>query len=236
MPLSNRSPGKTTNKKQPKTDPAPFVSQPSESRRNTAHTQPTTTALTTRAVAPLLSLDGIEHGLNFPSFDSNAFFASDLFTVSSALPRTTKAEADAMVQAIEEQRQSLRVAQSNIELNRDVVKTGTLQQKLWGQVIDYATVGMVNRTKAIGYTTAGVNQATALVKLEQAQEQFDQEETVLLGMRSITPLIGEEWKQRKALKLSKIEDLKLAVMQASSKVANQIEAMGSDFQHDLQNL
>jgi len=236
MPLSNKSPERTTSKKQPKTDTAPSVAQPKESRRNTAQTQATTTALMARAVAPLLSLDGIEHGLNFPSFDPNTFFASDLFTVSSALPRTTKAEADAMVQAIEEQRQSLRIAQSNIELNRDVVKTGTLQQKLWGQVIDFATVGMSNRTKAIGYTTAGVDQATALIKLDQAQERFDQEETVLLGMRNITPLIGEEWKQRQALKRSKIEDLKLAVMQASSKVANQIEAMGSDFQQDLQNL
>jgi hypothetical protein len=174
--------------------------------------------------------------LNFPHFDPNSYFAQDLFSVSSSLPRTTKTEADRAVQAIEEQRQTLRVAQSNIELNRDVVKTGALQQKLWGQVIDHSTIAMTNRTKAIQYRTEGVNQATALAKLDQAQERFNQEESILAGMRGITPLISEEWKQRKELKLSKINDLRLAVLKASAQVDAQMQALSGDFQQDLQSL
>jgi hypothetical protein len=68
-----------------------------------------------------------------------------------------------------------------------------------------------------------VNQEVAYMKLSQVQEKLTQEGVVLNGMKELTPLIVEEWVQRKALKVSKIADLKGAVHLANSKLDAQLQ-------------
>lgn len=240
MPLNNKSPGKTTNRKQ-KTDSAPgsipeIQPQSNSSTNHSGTTSKGITSIANRTAAPLMDLSGVAHGLNFPSFEPNSYFATDLFTDSSPLPRTTKAAADAMVQSIEEKRQTLRVAMANLGLNQDVVKTGTEYRKLQGLAIDYAKVGMANGTKYMQYMTAGVDQMVAHVKHDQAVERLNQEEHVLSGMRGVTPLIPVEWTAKRELKLSKIQDLKTMVLGANVKMTEQIGTLGASFESDLQSL
>lgn len=173
------------------------------------------------------NLGEVEHGLNYPEFDPNAHFATDLFTDSSPLPRTSKADADEACASIEEKRQTLRIAQSNIALNQDAVTTGVAFQKLVGTVIDYGTAKVNNHTKFIGYQTARTNLETAQVKWSQAQERLYQEQAILDGMVELTPLIREEWEQKKALKQSRIADLKQSVFEASAKLDADVRQLAS---------
>lgn len=172
----------------------------------------------TSSLPAAFDLGAVEHGLNYPEFDPNAHFANDLFTDSSPLPRTSKADADAACTSIEEKRQTLRVAQGNIALNQDVVNTGVAFQKFVGTVIDYSTAKVNNHSKFIHYQTARTNLETAQVKWGQAQERLYQEQAILDGMVEMTPLIREEWEQKKALKHSRIADLKQSVFEASAKL------------------
>jgi len=172
----------------------------------------------TSSLPAAFDLGVVEHGLNYPEFDPNAHFANDLFTDSSPLPRTSKVDADAACSSIEEKRQTLRVAQSNIALNQDAVNTGVAFQKFIGTVIDYGTAKVNNHSKFINYQTARTNLETAQVKWGQAQERLYQEQAILDGMVEMTPLIREEWEQKKALKHSRIADLKQSVFEASAKL------------------
>lgn len=169
----------------------------------------------------------VDHGLSFPEFDPNNYFAADLFRDSSPLPRTSKAEADQMCLAIEEKKQSLRVAQANISLNQEVVNTGIGFQKFLGSVIDYGTARVNNQAKFVNYQIAGVNLNIAETKLQQANERLTQEQIVLEGMVDLTPLIREEWEQRKALRQSRIEDLRQSVFLANSKLDAEIRQLAS---------
>jgi hypothetical protein len=148
MPLKPVAPTKTSKRKLPKTEPAP--TPPTATQTHQPQLQTTNTraiAPSSRQVMPLYSTAQVAHNLNLPEFNPDHYFAKNLFTVSSPLPRTTKSEADRMVQEIEEQRQTVRVVQANLGLNRDIVKAGSEQQKLVGDVIDYGTIGMRNQTK-----------------------------------------------------------------------------------------
>ena len=53
------------------------------------------------------------------AFDPAQYTATNLFSDSSTLPRTTKAEADKAVQSISEKRETLRLIGSNLQLNTD---------------------------------------------------------------------------------------------------------------------
>ncbi|MBW4489945.1 MAG: hypothetical protein KME12_19355 [Trichocoleus desertorum ATA4-8-CV12] len=164
------------------------------------------------------NLGEVDHGLNFPEFNPNDHFASDLFSDSSPLPRTSKAEADVACASIEEKRQTLRVAQANIALNQDAAGTGVAFQKFVGTVIDYGTTKVNNHSKFINYQTARTNLDMAQTKWNQAQERLIQEQAVLDGIVEMTPLIREEWEQKKALKASRIADLKQSVFEANAKL------------------
>lgn len=238
MPLNPKSPAKTSSRKTtPKTEPAPVSIPETQRPSNTpSPTMPTVKSISDRTATPLMDLSGVSHGLTFPAFEPNQFFATNLFTDSSPLPRTTKAEADRMVQSIEEKRQSLRVAMANLGLNQDVVKTGTEYRKLQGLAVDYAKVGMNNGTKYVQYMAAGVDQMVAHVKHDQAVERLNQEEHVLGGMKGITPLIPVEWSAKRELKLSRIQDLKTMVLGANVKMTEQIGTLGANFEADLQSL
>lgn len=179
------------------------------------------------SVSANFSMGEVEHGLSYPEFDPNAHFANDLFTDSSPLQRTSKVDADAACASIEEKRQTLRIAQANIALNQDVAITGVAFQKFLGSVIDYGTAKVNNHSKFIGYRTAQTNLQTAQVKLGQAQERLIQEQVILDGMVEMTPLIREEWEQKKALKASRIQDLKQSVFEANAKLDGEIRQLAS---------
>lgn len=172
-------------------------------------------------------LKDVDHGLKFPEFDPNHHFASDLFTDSSSLQRTTKAAADAAVESIEEKRQTLRIANVNISLNTDVVKTGVNFQKFLGSVIDFGTAKVANQIKFTDYQTAGLNLQIAQTKQAQVGEKLSQENVVMSGLTELTPLISQEWEQRKALKQSRIEGLKQAVLQANQTINDEIRKVAA---------
>jgi predicted nucleic acid-binding Zn-ribbon protein len=127
----------------------------------------------------------------------------------------------------------VRIVKANIGLNSDLVGVGNDFQKFIGNVIDYSITKVNNQTKYTNFQTAGVNQQVAGVKLSQALEKLTQEEIVLGGLTELTPLITEEWQQRKELKKSKIEDLKNAVYQANSKLDAQIQRIADTVSGDL---
>ena len=160
----------------------------------------------------------VEHGLSYPEFNANDWFAQDLTTDSSSLEGTDVVDADAAVASIERKRQTLRVVQSNIALNTDLVKTATAQEKFVGNVIDYATARVGNHAKFINYQTAGINVNIAQTKYQQANERLNQEAIALNGMAQLTPLIREEWEEKKALKQSRIAALKQSAMAASANL------------------
>jgi hypothetical protein len=171
-----------------------------------------------------------------PSFDPNQYFAQNLFTDSSQLPRTTKEQADRSLEAIEERRQTAKIVTANLGLNQDIVRAATEGQKLQGLVIDFARTRVENQTKFINYQTAGVKQQIASAKFDVAQQQLQQEEHTLQGMRSLTPLVYEEWQQRLSLKRSKIADLKTAALRASAAMDERLSAMSGEFQQEINAL
>lgn len=182
---------------------------------------------TQAATSSRVDMDKVEHGLSFAEFDPNAHLASDLFKDSSTLERTSKADADAACESIEEKKQTLRMVQANIGLNQEVIKSGTAYQKFLGNVIDFGTAKLNNQTKFVGYQTAGIGLQIANVKLSQAQEKLTQEEIVLEGMTDITGLLREEWTEKKALKQSQIEDLRHSVYLASTKLDSEIRQLSN---------
>lgn len=181
-------------------------------------------------------LSQVNNTLSFPKFDPNSYFATDLFTDSSPLTRTTKEQADEMVQSIEEKRQTVRVATANIQLNQDVVRAGNEYLKLEGLAIDYATTGVNNETKFVNYQVAGVNKEIALNKFDQASERLTQGQLTLAGMQSITPLISQEWEQRRNLKLSQISSLKIEATKAREALEPKMMQLSQNFRQELEDL
>ncbi len=163
-------------------------------------------------------LQAVDHGLQLPQFDPNQWMAKDLFVNSSPLPETSQKDADAAVLSIERKLQTMRIARANIRLNSDVVAAATEQQKVQGQVIDYATTLVDNQTKYIKYVDAGVKQQIAGVKLQQSQELHQQETIVLDGMQQMTPLIREEWNERHGLRRAKINALREQTLRANTQL------------------
>lgn len=188
-----------------------------------------------KQVQTYTDLSQVGNALNFPAFDPNQYFATDLFKDTSSLERTTKETADELVQSIEEKRQTVRVAVANLQLNQDVVKAGNEYQKLEGLAIDYATTGVNNETKFVNYQIAGVNKEIALNKFDQANERLTQGQKVLDGMRSITPLIDQEWEQRKSLKQSQISSLKIVAIQAKQALEPALTQLSQEFKQELES-
>jgi hypothetical protein len=194
------------------------------------------TALVNNSSQSFTDLSQVNNTLAFPKFDPNSYFSKDLFTDSSPLNRTTKEDADAMVQSIEEKRQTVRVATANIQLNQDVVKAGNEYLKLEGLAIDYATTGVNNETKFVNYQVAGVNKEIALNKLDQSRERLTQGQLTLAGMQSITPLISQEWEQRRHLKLSQISSLKIEATKAREALEPKMMQLSQNFRQELEEL
>lgn len=212
------------------TPPLDTVTDPSNPQSD--NSQPTVPKQPISKAKTYTGLTQVPHGLTIPTFDPNNYLASDLATDSSKLAVTSKVDADSMVQSIEGKRQTVRVMVANIGLNTDVVKAGNDFRKFEGAVIDYATTGVNNETKYVNYQVAGVNKSIALNKLDQTNEKLLQGQATLTGLRSITPLITEEWEARKSLKVSAINDLKTKAMRGSSQMDNQLEQQANQLTFD----
>lgn len=195
-----------------------------------------TPSIVTSKAQSFTDLSQVPHGLTFPKFDPNSYFAPDLFTDSSPLNRTTKEQADELVQSIEEKRQTVRVATANIQLNQDVVKAGNEYLKLEGLAIDYASTRVNNETKFVNYQVAGVNREIALNKYDQATERLTQGQLTLAGMQSITPLISQEWDARRSLKLSQISSLKIEATKAKEALEPKMMQLSQNFREELADL
>ncbi len=194
------------------------------------------TSTTPKQSQTYTGISQVNHGLSLPSFDVNSYFAGDLFSDSSPLPRTTKEKADEMIASIEEKRQTIKVVTANIGLNQDVVRAGNEYLKLEGLAIDYATTGVNNETKYIGYQTAEVNRDIAINRFDQAQERLVQGQKTLAGMQSITPLIDEEWEARKSLKQSQISSLKIEATKAKEALEPKLLQLSQNFRQELEDL
>lgn len=185
-------------------------------------------SVTSSTTAPSISFGNVNHGLSYPEFNPNDYFATNLFTDSSPLPRTDDATTTEALQSIHEKRNTVKIAKANIQLNKDVVETGTVFQNFLGSVVDYGSAKLGVEAKLLKYQAAQVNVEIAGVKLDQTREKLIQEQVVLGGMQQITPLIREEWEQRKALKQSRINALKQAVATESSKLDEQLQLAASN--------
>jgi hypothetical protein len=246
-PVGSRKPPKA-----PKSDPTPIPADWSETKPSTdwnvagiAATNGTSSSSPSTGITPstvaskaqsYTGLSQVGNGLSFPKFDPNQYFSADLFKDTSALERTTKETADDLVQSIEEKRQTVRVATANIQLNQDIVKAGNEYLKLEGLAIDYASTGVNNETKFVNYQVAGVNKEIAINKLDQAAERLTQGQLTLAGMQSITPLISQEWEQRRNLKLSQISSLKIEATKAREALEPKMMQLSQNFRQELEEL
>jgi hypothetical protein len=231
----------------PKNPPKPSVSE-TESTPTLAPTSSTSvhqdssrsssTPTVERASEPksYSGISQIDHGLSFPVFEPNNYFASDLFSNSSSLQETSKEDADKSVESIEKKRQTLRIVAANIGLNQDVVRTANDYRKLEGLVLDFAITGVNNETKYINFQTAGVNKDIAVNKFDQANERLLQGQKTLTGMRRITDLIDLEWDERVSLKNSQISSLRIAATEAKQALEPKLTQLSESFRQDLDDL
>lgn len=166
-----------------------------------------------------------QNGIQLPSFDPNSILPSDLMTDSSSLPRTTKDQADAAVQSVEEKKNTVRIIKANIDLSSDLVSAATAYRKLEGLTIDYATEAIHKQAKAVRYDIAGVKLQTEQVKLQGEQHRLDQAQIRTDGLASLTEVTRDEWEQRKALARSKVDSLKLAVQQADTAYQESLRSL-----------
>jgi hypothetical protein len=226
---------KTDSSPKEKIDPLAIASSLVAPSSSTS-TPTTSNGATPKKALAYTGLSQVPHGLSFSSFNPDNYFAKDLFTNSSPLNETEKEEADRAVESIEKKRQTLRIVGANIALNTDVVKVANDYRKFEGFVLDYATTGVNNEIKFINYQTAEVNRDIATNRFDQAQERLTQGQRVLAGMQSITPLIDQEWEQRRSLKQSQIHSLKVAAVQAREALEPKLMQLSQNFREELADL
>ncbi len=220
----------------PDTAKVPVVAAPSISSSNGAKQPSNTIVAPIQRAKAYTGLSQIPHGLKLPTFDPNTYFTPDLFADSSSLPRISKESADELIQSIEEKRHSIRIVSANLTLNQDLIRAGNEKQKLEGLAIDYATTGINNESKFVNYQTAEVNRDIAENRFDQAQERLTQGKATLVGMQSITPLITDEWEQRKSLKLSQISSLKIEATKAKEALEPKLLQLSESFRQELDDV
>ena len=152
------------------------------------------------------------------AFDPAQYTATNLFSDSSTLPRTTKAEADKAVQSISEKRETLRLIGSNLQLNTDAYKVGSLSEKMNQANITYQSDGINTQAKMVGFEVAGVNLQIAQSKLGQTQEKLNHQNIELSGLQSETPLRQRYWEAKLSLIESRISQVELAKFTLDSKI------------------
>jgi len=157
-------------------------------------------------------------GLSLPVFNPGEHLATDLFTVSSSLIKTKKADADLKVEAIEEQRQTLRVVSANLDLNTDVLKAGSKSEKMLQAGIDYGTSKVGTDTKLIQFNEALVNNEIAYTKLAQSETKLTHELVTLDALRNETDQRRRYWQAKYQLGESRIKDVQMAVLKLDAKI------------------
>ncbi|MCC5638737.1 hypothetical protein LC593_23460 [Nostoc sp. CHAB 5844] len=157
-------------------------------------------------------------GLSLSTFEPQNFLANDLFQDSSTLPRTSKLEADAIVESIQEKRQTLRVVGANLDLNTDVLKTGVKSEKMTQAAIDYGIAKVNTDTKLTQFETAEVQYEIGLTKLDQTHEKLVHEQVTLEGLRNETDQRKRFWQEKYALGESRIKQVQLAKYQLDAKI------------------
>ena len=152
------------------------------------------------------------------TFTPSDYTATNLFSDSSSLPRTSKQEADKAIQSISEKRESLRVIGANLALNTDCFKVGSLSEKMNQASITYQIDGVNTQSKMVGLEVANVNLQIAQSKLSQTQEKLNHQNIELVGLQSETPLRQRYWEAKLSLIESRISQVELAKFTLDSKI------------------
>ena len=159
-------------------------------------------------------------GVSLPVFEPSSFIASDLYSASSSLPVSKSNEVDQAVQKIEGQRQTLRLVQSNLNLNIDVLKTSSLSEKQSQAGIGYGTERINTSIKEVGYQSSLVSLETAQVKLAQGQEKLVHAGVELTGLQGETPLRKQFWEAKLSLISSRISQIEVSKMQLDQRIGS----------------
>lgn len=152
------------------------------------------------------------------SFEPSQYIASNLFSDTSTLPRTSKVDADKAIQSISEKRETLRLVGANLQLNTDVYKVGSLSEKMSQANISYQTDGINTQSKMVGFEVANTNLLIAQSKLGQTQEKLNHQNIELSGLQSETPLRKVYWTAKLSLIESRISQIELAKFQLDAKI------------------
>ncbi len=157
-------------------------------------------------------------GQNLPTFDPSQFLANNLFADSSTLPKTSKVEADKAIQSIQEKRETLRIVGTNLQLNTDALKVGSLSEKMSQAAIDYSSSKIGTNIKLINLEAQKVNYAIAGSKLGQVSEKLNHENITLEGLRLETDQRRRFWQEKYNLGESRIAQVQLAKYQLDAKI------------------
>ena len=151
-------------------------------------------------------------------FNPADYVASNLFSDTSTLPRTSKADADKAIQSISEKRETLRLVGANLQLNTDAYKTGSLSEKMNQASITYQSDGVNTQAKMVGFEVANTNLLIAQSKLGQTQEKLNHQNIELSGLQAETPLRKLYWQAKLSLIESRISQVELAKFTLDSKI------------------
>lgn len=152
------------------------------------------------------------------TFTPSDYVASNLFSDSSTLPRTSKQAADQVIQAISEKRETLRLIGANLQLNTDCFKVGSLNEKMNQASITYQIDGTNTQSKMVALEGANVNLLIAQSKLNQVQEKLNHQNIELVGLQGETPLRQRYWEAKLSLIESRISQVELAKFTLDSKI------------------
>ncbi len=152
------------------------------------------------------------------TFTPSDYTATNLFSDSSSLPRTTKQAADQQIQAISEKRETLRLIGANLSLNTDCFKVGSLSEKMNQAAITYQIDGINTQAKMVALESANVNLQIAGSKLNQTQEKLAHQNIELDGLKQETPLRQRYWEAKLSLIESRISQVELAKFTLDSKI------------------
>lgn len=152
------------------------------------------------------------------TFEPSQYVASNLFSDTSTLPRTTRIDADKAIQSISEKRETLRLVGANLQLNTDAYKVGSLSEKMNQANITYQSDGINTQSKMVGFEVAGVNLQIAQSKLSQTQEKLAHQNIELVGLQAETPLRQRYWEAKLSLIESRISQVELAKFTLDAKI------------------
>ena len=156
--------------------------------------------------------------ISIPSFDPASYLAGDLLSDSSNLPKMASKDADNLINAIGEKRQSLRVIGENLRLNADAFKVGSLAEKMNQARLIYQADGIDSQSKMVGIELANSRLAIAGSKLNQSNEKLVHQNIELEGLRQETPLRQAYWTAKLALIESRIMQVENAKFTLDAKI------------------